>query len=119
MNESILTSVKKALGIAESDTSFDVDIILHINSVFIILNQLGVGPASYFSIEDSSATWDSFLTGESENLNLVKSYMYLRVRLLFDPPSSSYVLESFKRQSDEFEWRLNAEVEPVKKEDNS
>lgn len=101
---SILTSVKKMLGITEEYEQFDPDIILHINSVFMILNQLGVG--SEYRIEDKGNTWDEFLT-EGSNLDLVKSYMYLKVRLLFDPPQSSTLVEAMNRQIAEFEWRLN------------
>lgn len=105
MAQSILTSVKKVLGIAESDTSFDVDIVLHINSVFSTLDQLGVGPTGGFAIEDATATWDDFVT--DKRMNSVKSYLYLRVRLLFDPPSTSFVIDSMERQISQIEWRLN------------
>jgi hypothetical protein len=103
--QSILTSVKKILGQAESDTSFDVDIVLHINSVFAVLDQLGVGPAGGFVIEDSTATWDDFVT--DTRMNSVRTYVYLRVRLLFDPPSTSFVIDSMNKQIAELEWRLN------------
>lgn len=106
MSDSILTSTKKALGILEDYTAFDVDILMHINSVFSILNQLGIGPADGFMIEDSTPTWVDFLE-EDSRLNLVKSYVYLRVRLLFDPPTTSYLIDSTRKQSEEFEWRLN------------
>lgn len=101
---SILAEVKKALNVAPEITAFDVDIILHINSVFAELNQLGVGPSETFSIEDSSASWDDFST--NADLNMVKSYMYLEVRLMFDPPTAS-VLSALERKRDEYEWRLN------------
>jgi len=103
--DSILTSIKKVLGIVEADTAFDTDIIIHINSVFMILNQLGVGPI--FSIQDKFESWSDYIP-DSEKLELMKSYMYLKVKLLFDPPISSAVLESTNRQISEFEWRLNA-----------
>lgn len=108
--ESILISIKKLLGIAEEYEHFDSDIIMHINSVFSILNQLGVGPSEGFSIKDKSATWKDFLS-DSQKLESVKSYMYLKVRLLFDPPLSSGVMESMNRMINEFEWRLNVEVD--------
>lgn len=110
--DSILTSIKKLLGLTEDYTHFDTDIVMHINSVFMILFQLGVGPDGGFSISDASAVWSDFLP-EDTNLELVKSYMYLKVRLLFDPPSSSVVMDAVKRSIDEFEWRLNAEAESV------
>ena len=117
VEDSILTSVKKVLGNTAEDTSFEQDLIMHINSVFMILMQLGVGPKEGFSIEDDTATWSDFFGDADENLQLVKSYMCLRVRLLFDPPSSSYVLDSFDKQAKEFEWRLNVEVDPKRKEE--
>lgn len=108
--ESILTSVKKLLGITEEYEHFDSDIIMHINSVFMILTQLGVGPSEGFFITDKYATWDEFIpTGKS--LESVKSYMYMKVKLLFDPPQSSAVMESMKNMISEFEWRLNLEVD--------
>lgn len=111
MNESILTSIKKLLGISEETIDFDQDIILHINTVFMILFQLGVGPKTGFSISDDSSTWADFL-GKDTSLEAVKTYIYLRVRLLFDPPSNSFLQESFKRNADELEWRLNVAVDP-------
>lgn len=107
--ESILTSVKKMLGIEEEYEHFDPDIIMHINSVFMDLNQLGVGPEEGFAIEDDTSTWTEFVSDSS--LEAVKSYMYLRVRLLFDPPTSGAVLESMKSQIDKWEWRLNVAAE--------
>ena len=104
--DSILTSVKKMLGIAEEYTHFDADLIMHINSVFMILAQLGVGPSEGFFIEDDTATWDEFIQDNKE-INSVKSYVGLKVRLLFDPPSSSAAMEAANRLIEEFEWRLN------------
>lgn len=111
MTESILTSVKKLLGIDESYTHFDPDLIMHINSVFSILTQLGVGPPNGFSITGNGEKWDNFITKESHNLSIVKSYVYLKVKLLFDPPLSSAVIESINKQISEFEWRLNVAAE--------
>lgn len=105
--ESILTSVKKVLGLPADYTAFDPDIVLFINSVLGTLNQLGIGPANGFSIEDASATWDE-LIGDDPRYNAVKTYITLRVRMLFDPPDRSYVLEAMKEQIREHEWRLNA-----------
>lgn len=104
--DSILTSVKKLLGIADEYTHFDSDIIMHINTVFSSLTQMGVGPAEGFSITDTYATWDEF-TSENISLASVKTYMYLKVRLLFDPPQNSSVMSSMERQASELEWRLN------------
>ena len=106
MIDSILTSIKKLLGITEECTNFDADIIMHINSVFMILNQLGVGPSECFRIEDDSAEWDEFI-GTSTNIDAVKSYIHLKVKLLFDPPLNSAVIEAMKQQINELEWRLN------------
>lgn len=105
--DSILTSVKKMLGITSEYTHFDADIIMHINSVFMILNQLGVGPREGFSISSDVETWDEF-TNDNLTIESVKSYMYLKVGLLFDPPTSSNVLEARNRLVSELEWRLNA-----------
>lgn len=110
MTTSILTSIKKILGIGETDTSFDTDVIIHINSVFSTLNQLGLGPEEGFMIEDATATWDAFF-GSDPRLSAVKTYVYLRVRLLFDPPSTSYLIEAMQSQSKELEWRLNVQRE--------
>ena len=106
MSESILTSVKKNLGIEEDDESFDADIILFINGVFSTLNQLGIGPDDGFSIEDDTSTWDAFF-GTNEKFNSVKTYVYLKVRLLFDPPQTSYLIEALNQQARELEWRLS------------
>lgn len=103
--ESILTSVKKLLGITEEYEHFDADIIMHINSVFLILNQLGVGPKEGFMIEDETSMWTDFIE-DSAQLQAVKSYMGLKVKLLFDPPLSGAVIESSNRMIAEFEWRL-------------
>ena len=110
MEESILTSVKKMLGITKEYDAFDMDIIMHINSVFMILNQLGVGPSEAFGITDDSTKWIDFIP-EGSKLESVKSYMYLKVKLLFDPPTNSAVAEANNRMISELEWRLNFEVE--------
>ena len=108
--DSILTSIKKLLGIEEEYTQFDSDIIMHINTVFLNLTQLGVGPAEGFLIEDDSATWDDFIS-DSNQLQAVKTYVYLKVKLMFDPPLSSSVTESINRIISELEWRLNVAVD--------
>lgn len=106
MEESILKSTKKILGLADDYTVFDMDVITHINATFSILNQLGVGPEEGFSILDDSAAWSDY-TVPSNQLHLVKTYMYLKVRYLFDPPTTSFLLESIATQIKEYEWRLN------------
>lgn len=109
--ESILISIKKLLGIPKEYRHFDVDIIVHINSVFMVLNQLGVGPKEGFSISDEYVTWDEYLP-EDAMLESVKSYMYLKVKLLFDSSTlSSSVIESYNRMISEYEWRLNVAVD--------
>lgn len=112
--ESILTSIKKLLGIPEDYEHFDTDIIIHINSALATLPQLGVGPAQGFSIKDKTATWDSVLLGRTD-IDNIKSYIYLKVRMIFDPPTSSAVIEAFKAQIAELEWRINVAVDPPDK----
>ena len=108
--DSILISIKKLLGISEDDASFDTDIIIHINSVFSILTRLGVGPESGFSISDNSATWSDYLP-DGKNLEMVKSYVYQKVRMMFDPPTNSSLLDAMKNSIEEFEWRMNVVVD--------
>lgn len=110
--DSILTLVKKNLGIEEDCEDFDDEIIMHINSVFMILSQLGVGPKEGFAIQDKTSTWSEYISKE-QNLNLVKSYMYLRVRIMFDPPQNSFTLTSMENQAKEYEWRLNVQAESL------
>lgn len=104
--DSILLSVKNNLGITEECTDFDNQIITHINSVLFTLMQLGVGPPDGFSISDETSTWTDFF-GITKKLESVKSYMYLEVRLLFDPPTSSAVLDSMRKMAEEYKWRIN------------
>lgn len=107
--ESILTSIKKLLGLEEEYEQFDTDIIMHINSVFFVLMQLGVGPKEGFSISDKYAKWSDFIPG-NEKLQVVKSYMHLKVRLLFDPPTSAALIAVIENSIKEFEFRLNVEA---------
>ena len=107
---SILNSVKKMIGVSSDYKVFDTDIIIHINSVFMILHQLGVGPKNGFSITDDNTVWTDFVTDES-NLQVVNTYVYLNVKLLFDPPLSTAVMECYKEQIKELEWRLNTQAE--------
>ncbi len=113
MTDSILESTKKILGVPADYDVFDPDITLHINSVFSTLNQLGIGPADGFMIEDADATWDTFLGGD-KRLNAVKTYVYLRVRMLFDPPNTAYLVTAMEDQIRELEWRLNVMREDLK-----
>lgn len=108
--DSILLNVKQILGISDNDTSFDQEIIMHINSVFLVLNQLGVGPKEGYSISGYSDEWSDYI-GSNANLNGVKTYMGLKVRMIFDPPTSGSIAEAFKSLISELEWRLNLEVD--------
>lgn len=103
--DSILTSIKKMLGIEEDYTQFDIDIITHINSVFMILNQMGIGKEGYIII-DKTAVWKDFIE-DLDKYESVKTYVYLKVKLIFDPPLSSSVIEALNRTINELEWRLN------------
>lgn len=104
--ESILNSIKKVLGLDAEYDVFDVDLIMHINSVFSDLHQVGAAPAEGFVITDEFANWEDFIQDKS-NIEMVKSYVAIRVKLLFDPPTSAYGIESLQKQADKFEWRLN------------
>jgi hypothetical protein len=111
--ESILTSVKKLLGIDKDYTHFDNDLIMHINSVFMVLTQLGVGPSEGFAISDANTMWSDFIGEDDKNFQAIKTYVYMKVRLMFDPPLSSAVLDSMSRTICELEWRLNVQVDIV------
>ena len=110
MTDSILNSVKKNLGLDANYKAFNPDIIMHINSVFGTLHQLAVGPLEGFQIEDGSNTWGEF-TDNQVLLNPVKSYITLQVRMMFDPPTTSFHLEAIKEQIREFEWRISIQRE--------
>ena len=114
--ESILTSIKKLIGITEDYKHFDTDLIIHINSVFMILSQMGIGPDNGFSISDETTTWNDYLPEGDKNFEAVKTYMYLKTRLVFDPPQSSSTMEAMKQTISELEWRLNVEAEQKGKE---
>ncbi len=108
--ESILDSIKAALGVAADYTAFDIDIIMHVNTALGILRQAGVGPVAGFVIADNTLHWDDF-SPDMDVLAAVKSYIYLVVRLLFDPPATSFALDSMHKLRNELEWRLNIEGE--------
>lgn len=103
--DSIFLTVKKLCNVSEDDTSFDSDLIIHINTVLMILRQIGIG--NDMVVEDENATWDELLSGYEENLSAVKTYVPFKVRMLFDPPQQSSFKESLKESIAELEWRLN------------
>lgn len=109
-NESILVSIKKLLGLPEEYEQFDTDVMVGINTAFMTLNQLGVGPSKGFSISDKTTTWSDYLP-EGSDLEGVKSYIHLSVKLLFDPPQSSTLMESINRQINMLEFRLNVNAD--------
>lgn len=109
INESILTSIKKLLGVSESCTDFDPDIIIHINTALMILNQLGIGENGYI-IEDKENTWDEFVK-DTDKFSAIKSYVHLKVKLLFDPPLNAALVEAMQQYIIELEWRLNVRAE--------
>lgn len=112
MNDSILQTIKKMLGLDSAYTPFDQDIIVLINSAFMTLQQLGVGPSNGFGIRDYTSKWSDFLTTDA-NLRAVQEYVYIKVRMIFDPPGNSFVMEALKEQSKEIEWRLNVQAESI------
>lgn len=114
MIESILDSIKKVLGIDSDYTAFDEDIIMHINTVFSVLGELGVGPTPGFHIEDNTTKWSDFFGGDVNTIRSVKTYIYLRVRLLFDPPATSFTITAMENQIKELEWRLSAQREEAR-----
>ena len=114
-NDSILNTIKKLLGINPENTDFDTDIIIHINSVFSTLRQLGIGNENGYKITNSQNLWNEFID-DNKYLEEVKSYMYLKVRLLFDPPQNSFLVDSFKQSIDEYEWRFTVISDEIKKE---
>lgn len=107
---SILNSVKKILGLDPAYKAFDPDVLMHINTTFAVLNQLGVGPEAGFMIEDDVPTWDAFL-GTDPRFNTVKSYVCLKVRMLFDPPQTAHLMEAMNRQAEQLEWRISVQRE--------
>lgn len=110
MENSILDSIKKLLGIGKEYDAFDPDIIIHINTAFNTLNQLGVGPEDSFTISDNKTQWNEYVS-DTKTYEMVKTYIYLKVRLIFDPPLNSSILESMKQTINELEWRLNVQHE--------
>lgn len=115
MEESILITIKKLLGLGEDYNVFDMDIIIHINMVFNILNQMGVGPKEGFIIKDENDLWSDYVR-DSRKLEMVKTYIYLKVRQIFDPGTSSALNNAIEAQISELEWRLNVQVDPGEEE---
>lgn len=111
MEDSILNAIKKLIGLDSEDKSFDTDLIIHINSAFVVLHQLGVGPKDGFMITDESATWEDYLP-DMTDLQTVKSYLYMKVRKWFDPPQNGTAMEALNSSIAELEWRLNVAVDP-------
>lgn len=108
MLENILETIKKLLGIVPDDTSFDDIIVTHINSAFSTLYQLGFGKSAYYMEDPANDVWSDAISSNEGELNFVKTYIYLKVRLVFDPPQNSFVTEAIKEQIKELEWRINA-----------
>lgn len=108
--DSILNSTKKILGISEDYTAFDTDLIIHINSALSILAQLGVGPSTGFAITGADEEWGDFISGDDQ-YNSIKTYIYLRVRQWFDPPTTSYLIGAYEKQIQELEWRISVHRE--------
>ena len=108
--DSILDTIKKLLGPGQEQTHFDQDIIIHINTAIIHLTDIGVGPKAGFSIKSSEEVWSDFIV-DIKQFEAVKTYIYLKVKLIFDPPLSSSVIELFEKQIREIEWRLNSRVD--------
>ena len=112
--DSILDAVKKMLGVDLVDDSFDMELIIFINDVFSKLNQLAVGPTTTYVIDDRLDKWTDFLLDRAD-LNMVKTYMYLQVRITFDPPTNPSLLENMMKRIQEYEWRLNVQAEQALK----
>lgn len=111
VEDSILKSIRKLIGGIDADEGpFDTDLIIHINTVLQTLNQLGCGKEN-FMVTGNDETWSDFLGGPTIILNWVKTYVYLKVRLYFDPPSSGTLMQAMKEQADELEWRINCHVD--------
>ena len=116
MEDSILNTIKKMLGLSEDMTEFDQDILIHINSAFMILNQLGVGPDQEFMITGKLETWEDFMGEDMQRFSSVKLYIYYKTKLGFDPYSSSSVNTQAQEYIKELEWRLRIKSELEEKE---
>lgn len=118
MNESILNTIKTMIGLSPDDAEFNTDILVFVNSALMTLRQIGIGPQNGFSVSDSTQTWSEFIE-DIRYYESVKSYIYLKVRLMFDPPATSYVSEQMKTEIQEIEWRLKVEKEEIEEERKS
>lgn len=112
VNESILNSIKKLLNISKDDTSFDTDIIIHINSVITSLLQIGIGKEN-FRVVDKDTKWTDYIS-KDENIDYIKTYIYLKVKMIFDPPANGSIMQSFNETIKELEWRLHINYESTK-----
>lgn len=112
MTEGILASIKKMLGLEEDYTPFDVDVLIHINNAFMTLCQMGIGPKEGFNVSGYEETWTDFLTN-NVMLGGVKTWVYLQVKMIFDPPANSFVMDAYKTQAEQILWRLNVQAESV------
>lgn len=110
MEKSILVTIKKLLGLSNENTDFDQDVIAHINTVFMVLHQLGVGPNEGFTIKDTKSKWSDYVDDDA-NLEAIKTYIYLKVKIVFDPPSNGATMEALQNSIQEYEWRLNVQTE--------
>lgn len=110
MNDSILNTIKRLIGGYIEGDAFDQELIIDINSAMSVLTQLGVGPEEGFAITGSTETWNDYV-GDRSDIEMVKTYIYAKVRLMFDPPTNSFLVDSMKKLCDEFEWRLNVAIE--------
>lgn len=116
MTDSIFVTIKKMLGLGADYTPFDAEIMVHINSVILNLTQMGIGPKDGFMVLDYNQKWSDFLPS-NVNLEAAKTYIYLQVKMLFDPPTNSFVMDSYEKQSEKMLWRLNVQAESVEKFD--
>lgn len=118
MDESILFSIKKLLGVEKETTAFDQDILININAVFSTLYQIGVGTEGHYTIINEEDTWEEVFKDREDLIDFIKLYTYIKVRIVFDPPSSSFVLDSLTRQCQELEWRIHIQAESLEQFDS-
>ncbi len=109
--DSILNNVKKLLGIDSEDDSFDIDVMTMINSTIPSLAQMGIGPSNGYIVTSADDKWTDWITTNDINLQGVKTYLYLKIKLIFDPPTNSTVVEAFNKNLNELEWRMMLAVE--------
>lgn len=112
MNDSILLSIRKLIGPGGDHEFFDTDYVIHINSAIMVLRQLGIGPKTGYAITGTTETWSDYLGDQIDMVESVKSYIYLKVKKMFDPPASGTMAEAMNSMINELEWRLNVAVDP-------